>query len=349
MKILLYTDVHFSTYSSILRTRGKKYSTRLENLIKSISWAEQLSKQENCDAVVTLGDFFDKSIISDEEMTALKEVFWNESIPHYALVGNHESSVSSLEYSSTQALNSGITPFYILSQPYKLPLANGVLYFIPYITEDNRKPLKEYLTELGYDSDKLNIVFSHNDLKGIQLGRVQSVVGFDKDEIESCCNLFINGHIHNCNWITKKILNLGNLTGQNFGEDAFIYKHQVLILDTDTRELDFVENPYSLKFYQVNIESNKDLLRIDKLENNAVVTFRCKEEFYEKLVEKIRNHPNILESRISIIREATEGESTVDRVEDFTVNHLQKFKEFTISKLGNDSIVQEELSSLGIQ
>ena len=37
MRILIYTDVHFSQYSSIIRSRGKKYSTRLENLINSIN------------------------------------------------------------------------------------------------------------------------------------------------------------------------------------------------------------------------------------------------------------------------------------------------------------------------
>ena len=33
MKILFYADPHWSTTSSIVQSRGKKYSTRLENLI----------------------------------------------------------------------------------------------------------------------------------------------------------------------------------------------------------------------------------------------------------------------------------------------------------------------------
>ena len=37
MKVLLYTDNHFSQYSSILRNRGERYSIRLENQIKSIN------------------------------------------------------------------------------------------------------------------------------------------------------------------------------------------------------------------------------------------------------------------------------------------------------------------------
>lgn len=349
MRILLYSDVHFSTYSSILRLRGKKFSVRLENLIKSLSWAESLSDQEHCDMVVTLGDFFDKSVVSDEEMTALREVVWNTKIPHYTLVGNHESSISSLEYSSAHALASGATPFYVISQPYKLSIKGGALYFIPYVMEDNRKPLQEYLTELGYQKQDLNVVLSHNDLKGIQLGRIQSAVGFELADIESCCDLFINGHIHNSNWITKKILNLGNLTGMNFGEDAFVYKHQVMILDTETREVQLIENPYSLKFYQLTIEKKSDLARFRKLEPNAVVSIRCKESFYEDVLAELRANTNILEHRVSILKESGETQETQASVETLHVDHLQKFKEFVLSKLGDDLVVQEELTSLGVQ
>ena len=61
MRILLYTDNHFCTNSSIIRKNGEKYSIRLENQIKSVNWAEQLGIEKNCDMVIHLGDFFDKS------------------------------------------------------------------------------------------------------------------------------------------------------------------------------------------------------------------------------------------------------------------------------------------------
>ena len=38
MKICCFGDTHWSEYSSILRSMGEKYSTRLENLIKSVNW-----------------------------------------------------------------------------------------------------------------------------------------------------------------------------------------------------------------------------------------------------------------------------------------------------------------------
>ena len=48
MKILLYTDNHFCTNSSIINSRGENYSPRLTNQIESLNWVEQLAIKENC-------------------------------------------------------------------------------------------------------------------------------------------------------------------------------------------------------------------------------------------------------------------------------------------------------------
>ena len=90
MKILVCGDVHWSQYSSIVRGRGEKYSKRLENLIKSVNWVEQLAWSCGCEAVINLGDFFDSTQLSAEEVSALKEVQW-APIAHVFITGNHET------------------------------------------------------------------------------------------------------------------------------------------------------------------------------------------------------------------------------------------------------------------
>lgn len=104
MRILIYTDNHFSQYSSIVRSRGEEYSTRLENQIQSINWVESLAKEKGCDAIVHLGDFFDKPDLSSEEITAFKDINWAAK-PHYFLVGNHEMGRNDLVYNSAEILN----------------------------------------------------------------------------------------------------------------------------------------------------------------------------------------------------------------------------------------------------
>ena len=49
----------------------------------------------------------------------------------------------------------------------------------------------------------------------------------------------------------ETILNLGNLTGQNFGEDAFKYNHSACILDTNNLKLTFMRILWLLIFYKI--------------------------------------------------------------------------------------------------
>ena len=75
MKIGIIGDIHFCEYSSILRTRGEEFSTRLENCIESINWAEETTA--DCDCIIYLGDFFDKSSLNAAELSALRKIIWN--------------------------------------------------------------------------------------------------------------------------------------------------------------------------------------------------------------------------------------------------------------------------------
>ena len=339
MKIAIIGDVHWSKTSSILTRRGTSFSLRLENLINTINWCEKTAFDQKCDRVIYLGDFFDRSDLNAEEISALKTVVWND-LPHNFIVGNHESGIHTLVYNSTDVLNKH--NFKIEYQPSKLNFDNVNLYMIPYVIEDNRKELHEYLKD--YNKENVNIIFSHNDLKGIKYGAFESKEGFDLKEIEQSCDLFINGHLHNGTWITKKILNLGNITGQNFTEDAFNYKHQIAILDTDNLNIEFIENPYAFNFYKIDINSKADLVKIDSLKNNAVVSFKCLDRYVEDLKDKLNNSSNICESKTVIHREFEEKEE--QKVELNNSNYLTQFISFIHDKLGKSDIVEHELGEV---
>jgi DNA repair exonuclease SbcCD nuclease subunit len=242
MKILCFTDNHFCERSSIISKYGEKYSLRLENQISSLNWVEEIAKIKGCNLVVCLGDFFDKPHLTDQELTALQDIKWREDIPHYFIVGNHESEENDLQYSSTKVLE-GKNRF-IIASPCHQDFSDIQLAFLPYIVESNKQPLETYFPK----TDKPRILFSHNDILGLQMGPVVSKIGFSVDEIETNCTCCINGHLHNGTVITSKILNLGNLTGKDFGEDATKYQHKIMIIDTDTFAIEFIENPFAFNF-----------------------------------------------------------------------------------------------------
>ena len=344
MRILIFGDTHWCTYSSILRSRGEKYSSRLENLIKSVNWVQEISKTQNCNEIICLGDFFDRSDLTSEEISALKEVNWNTDIVSHFIVGNHESNIASLVYNSTNALNK--PNFKIEYKPNKYDIDKYAdIYFIPYIIEDDRKELKEYLTDLN--PNKKHIIFSHNDIKGIRYGMFESKDGFELTEIENNCDLFINGHLHNGSFLNKKetILNLGNLTGQNFSEDAFNYSHSICILDTETLKLEFFENPFAYNFYKVEINKKIDLHKLDSLKNNAVISIKCLDTCLDDLKEKLTTLPNIVESKTIIYREADESVEG-ETVELGNKDYIKQFSDFIIEKLGSNEIVLHELAEV---
>ena len=185
MKIGIVGDVHWSKYSSIVRMRGEKYSYRLENCIKSINWAEEITK--DCDRVVYLGDFFDSSELNSEELTALKEIKWND-VPHAFLVGNHELGLNDLSFSSAHLFNfKGGNP--AIDKPSYSCYGNTEIYYLPYIV-NNSGNIEDYLSK-PVDGYK-RIIFSHNDIAGIQMGKYVSKSGFTIESIEANCDLFIN-------------------------------------------------------------------------------------------------------------------------------------------------------------
>ena len=103
MKLLIFSDNHFCERYSILTKFGTKYYIRLENQLESLNWIENLAIEKNCDLVLCAGDFFDKPQLTDQELTAIRDIKWN-GLPHYFLVGNHESEENDLQFNSTKAL-----------------------------------------------------------------------------------------------------------------------------------------------------------------------------------------------------------------------------------------------------
>jgi DNA repair exonuclease SbcCD nuclease subunit len=307
----------------------------MKNLINSVNWAEKLSMTEKANLVVCCGDFFDKSTINSEELSALTEVEWNKDVNHVMLVGNHEMWSNDLKISSANVFK--FLGFFVADSPYTEKTEFGELCFIPYV--DSTKSISDYVPA---EHKGKRIIFSHNDISGIQMGKFVSKNGFNVTDIESCCDLFINGHLHNGERVSSKIINVGNLTGQNFGENAFIYKHGVFIIDTSTLECKFVENPFALNFYKMKYDSFpcvKDSIV------NGVVTVYCKEDFVSLCKDELENCKNIVSFKI--VPEREKQETVNNSIEKIRADdHLEQFRTYIASELGLSDVVKQELSEV---
>ncbi len=339
MKILLFTDLHMCPQASIINKWGTKYPKRLENCIESLNWLERKAEELGCDYIISLGDFFDKPDLTSETITACNDIKWAD-IMHFHLVGNHDASNSSLTFNSVNCLAD--FSHSIITEPTVLPLVDCNIGFLPYITECDRKPLNEYFQNLA--PEKPRVILSHNDISGIQLGPVMSKTGFSIEEIEANCDLWINGHLHNGQAITPKIINLGNLTGKDFGENALLHRHNIAILDTKDLSLTYIENPYAYNFYKLQIDSESDLYCLDQLKNNAVLSIKCEQSLVEAVKQKIDSCDNIIESRVILVRQYEES-SEADEL-DLTVDHLARFIECCKTNIENSTLLEEELGAI---
>lgn len=320
-----------------MRGFGTRYTVRLENQITSLDWLERLAEEQNCDGVICAGDFFDKPALTDAELTALRDVKWSK-IPHAFLVGNHESSVNGLRFNSAKALEGPGRS--IISEPRSTIAGNCEICFLPYVVESDRKSISDYF---GKKTGK-RVLFSHNDIKGIQMGPIVSQTGFELNDLSANADLVINGHLHNGQKVALNVINLGNLTGQNFSEDASRYSHNVMILDTDTLRYELIENPHALNFYKFEVKTHADLIRLSKLKPNAVLSVSCKKSLLEDVQSAIATS-NVIESRVIATQDPAEQATEVD-ISDLTVDHIAKFVECAKARLGKSKILEEELSEI---
>ena len=134
MKYLIYSDIHWSNISSLIKGRGEKYSDRIENLIKCLNWAEECADNLNVDKIICLGDFFNSPSLEQEEITSLNDIKWSNK-PHQFLVGNHESSMHDLRYNSANIMKK--FGFEVINE---VKVEDGVV-FIPYIPNKYREDL----------------------------------------------------------------------------------------------------------------------------------------------------------------------------------------------------------------
>lgn len=348
MKLLIYGDVHWSEMSSLINMRQHKFTTRLELLIKSMNWVNQLAVEQQCEATVCDGDFFHRSTVTDEESTALKEIYWAD-VTHYFLVGNHESGQKNLFFKTTDLL-AGDNRF-VISEPFWNWTIDGTqIHFLPYIVDDIRKPLEDYLDkDVDENGNELkHVVISHNDIAGIMYGGFESTLGFSVEEIEKNCDLFLNGHLHNSEWISDKILNIGSLSAHNFTNDSYHYKYGAWILDTDTLKLTFFENPYSLSVYKIDILEAEDLNKLRQLKPNAMISIRCTDGLLNDvnaIITELKTSGNVLASKLSIIHENTES-AELPITELTGLDHLAKLTEFCQAKLGVSQVLSEELAEI---
>lgn len=358
-KILIYSDNHFCANSSIVRGRGQKYTIRLENQIKTMEWLNELAKQEDCCGMFCCGDFFDRADLTAEEISALSEIDFSH-VPNYFIVGNHEIGRGDNTFSTVNTFLQNVN-CEVFDKPAVIGIGNTAIFILPYILEKDKKPVMEYFPKDLKINTLNTLLLTHNDIKGIQMGNFISTDGFDITDLEKHFTLTVNGHIHNSSWVGDNVYNIGNITGQNFSEDAFVYEHHAMIIDLDTFSYKLYQNPYAFNFYKVDF-TNADIREINKVSErmwNYVTTIKVNEKDLEYLryrfdpydqnlhLQQINcpKHCNGVCCRI-IVENNNKVVKSAEDVSTLQLDHINEFKKFVLNNVGNDETVLSELQEV---
>ena len=134
--------------------------------------------------------------------------------------------------------------------------------------------------------------------------------------------------------------NVGNLTGQNFSENANIYSHGAYVLDTSDYSIEFFENPFAFNFYKIRFPNKQTTWK-----NNAVVSCTTTEQHKNAAKEYL----NKISSVHRIILEETNVDSSCKNyeVEDlYVIDHIAKFKVFAREHISPSDALEKELAIL---
>ena len=213
MRYLCFSDIHFHHTHRFSHITSEGYTVRELEHLSCADDIVKICQESNIDRIVFVGDLFGPvgDNISTQTLSAVCEFVEKISKikPLYMIVGNHDLSAST-NYKNVHKL----IPFKYFDNVtvYDNPFEIGNLIFMPYCTSD------EYATcFLENIRDKQNkIVFSHLELKGINLGNgIETTHGVPLDLLTQF-KMTIQGHYHGSSNYGKNIQVIGSTQRLSF-------------------------------------------------------------------------------------------------------------------------------------
>lgn len=331
MKIGLITDTHYG-----FRKANKSFHDYFLKFYNDVFFKKL--KEDKIKTVIHLGDAFDSRKGIDYwalewARTNVYDVFRDLGITVYNIVGNHDAYYkNSNTINAVESLLAEYNNVIKISSPKEFKVGGLDLVCLPWICSDNEKETYDLL-----ENTEAKVVFGHLELNGFMAhpGHV-SKDGMPKDIFNKFDRVF-SGHYHTRS-DDGKIFYLGN-PYQMFWSDVndvrgFHY------FDTDTYELEFIKNPYSM-FERIYYDDCIPKLDYSDFSNKMIkVVVRKKEEQskFDQFVDLIaKENP----AELKIIENYEVDDSLVDysdvEVED-TLTILNKYVEESEFDLNKDMV-----------
>ena len=269
MEILVFSDLHIHPH--------KRSAERLEDCLRVLDWSFQTALDRGIKNIVFLGDLFhDRQKIDVLTYQKTFEIFekylCSLEFNVILLLGNHDLwHYEKLDVSSVNPLRN-LPGVRVVNKPCVTKITDGAEQFflglLPYThnpIEDLKVIEKEW--EQNVPKEQKKVLGGHISVDGavwnVKYNTMSEVtIEHDGDMIKVGPDIFKKwdkvflGHYHAEQKLNDKVEYVGSPLQLSFGE-AFQKKH-VIIFETDTGKLEYIENNFSPKHYILNQEQLDD-------------------------------------------------------------------------------------------
>jgi len=285
MKVAIITDQHFGARNdsiAFLDFFQKFYDNTFFPIID----------EQGIDTVLILGDTFDRrKYVNFYALQRAKEMFFDElsarGITVHMLAGNHDTYYKNTnDVNSPDLLLREYLNINVIDKPTTIQVDDVPICMMPWICPDN---YQESIDTLNTTTAEL--CMGHFEISGFAMYRgMESHDGMDKSLFDKF-DLVFSGHYHHRS-NDKHIHYLGTpyeLTWQDFNDPRGFH-----LFDLSTRELQFIENPYTM-FSRIEYNDREqdpiDLDTIDLANKYVKLVIVNKTDFYkfDKFIAKLYN------------------------------------------------------------
>jgi len=290
MKIAIISDTHF----------GYKNDSQFF-LEESLKFFEEqffpYVKEHNIKNVIHMGDLLDRRkyvnfLTLNQVHKRFASFFEENDVNLHITIGNHDTYFKNTnQVNSIKELFSQYTKFNIFEEPGELDFEGLKIGFVPWVTYDNEDDCLDFI-----QSTAASILVGHFEINGFEVvSGIRHITGIDP-LVYNQFDKVLSGHFH-IRQSKGNIHYLGSQYQMNFGDVNC--KKGFNVLDTETREIEFVENTRKI-FHVLKYDDNTDI-EVEKLtpENikgcyiKLVVASKKKRKKFDEYVDYIlSNEPH---------------------------------------------------------
>ena len=320
MKVALVTDTHWGA-----RNDSQIFARYFSKFWNDIFFP--YLDEHKIDHVIHLGDIVDRrKYINFVSANNLKQDFiyplMERNIKFWCLIGNHDIFYrNSLDINALDQLYGDNNLINLIDKPTELQLGGCGILLMPWICTDNWNECWD-----ATKNSKCQVMMGHLELNGFEMHRgAVCDTGFDPEEFQKF-DMVLSGHFHHKSSYGN-IHYLGcpyEITWSDYNDQKGFH-----IFDTETRELEFIENPYSM-FYRFEYDDVD--MNIEKIVDE--IDYAGYNETYMKVIVKNKTNPYMFDVFI-------------DKLEKSGVHNIQIIEDMLNLDIDNeDDLIDEAKSTM---